>query len=150
MTLWSPGSDRNGIKGGFTMDSSKSFHQKENDLRPSLALQNYWNDKWFYLTHAEANNKSKLSSCKSWTFLHDISWMSFSVVLSQIWSRVLVSISAITPCIVLSALSLAQHRALSGSGPKGWPQKNLTDQILFSLYLEHSWSDLKNSCVYPP
>ena len=64
--LWSPGSWWMRIKGGFTIDSSKSFHQKENDLRPSLALQNYWNDKWFYLCHAVANNKSELSSCKSW------------------------------------------------------------------------------------
>ena len=108
--FWSPGSYWKRIKGGFTMDSSKSFHQKENDLRPSLALQNYWNDKWFYLTHAVANNKSKLSTCKSQTFLHDILWMSFSVVLSQIWSCVLVSISAITPCIVLSALSSCTTR----------------------------------------
>ena len=33
---------------------------------------------------------------------------------------------------------------------KGWPKKNLTDQILYSSYLDSRWSDLQNVGVYPP
>jgi hypothetical protein len=32
----------------------------------------------------------------------------------------------------------------------GWSKKNLTDQILYSLYLKFWWSDLQNVGVYPP
>jgi hypothetical protein len=33
---------------------------------------------------------------------------------------------------------------------KGWVKKNLTDQILFSLYLDPGKSDIQNFGVYPP